>query len=68
MSVLICVITTVPTIQHSKLPILIGHSPEFLSSEISRQARKVSKDIVWFSTLQIFLMTSSNALHSHVMS
>ena len=62
MFVRMCVTTASPVMRRSNSPTPIAQSPEFLSSGISRQARKASKLEDWFLTLQIFLMTSANAL------
>ena len=52
--------------RRSTSPIPIGRSPGFFSSGNSQKARKASRDVDWFSTLQIFLMTSASALHRSI--
>ena len=66
MSIHMCVTTALPAIRCSTSPIPVGRSAGFLSNGISRQSRKASKDVDWFSTLQIFLMTSANAFHRSI--
>ena len=56
-------ITTLPVIRRRTSPIRIGRRPGFLLSGINRHAKYASKDADWFSMLQIFLITSVNALH-----
>ena len=62
MPVRMCVTTALPTMRRSTSPTPITQSPEFLSSGISRQARKASNLGDWFFKLQIFLMTWAKAL------
>ena len=62
-SVRMWVTTTLPAIRRRTSPIPMGRRPGLLSSGITRNARNASKNADWFSMLQIFLMTSENALH-----
>ena len=57
------VTAALPAMRRRTSPILIGQRPGFLSNGISWHARNAPKDADWFSMLQIFLITSANALH-----
>ena len=58
--------TTLPAICRRISPMLIGRKPRLLSRGINLHAKNASKDLCWSSTLHIFQVILTIALHKSV--